>query len=115
MGTDIGKEVGGREKQQDLPYLFVSLQLLHEGPLVEESVQALLCVVVAQVLKGCAALAFRQPRVLEARGVHDEQGAQGMLAGFQGPAATPSQTWKAHKTHWHRGTAGKIPSIAFAA
>lgn len=35
------------EKTSGVLYLFVSLQLLHEGPLVEESVQALLRVVVA--------------------------------------------------------------------
>lgn len=35
------------EKTSGVLYLFVSLQLLHKGSLVEEGVQALLCVVVA--------------------------------------------------------------------
>lgn len=50
-----GVGVGGLEKRWEAGrdnkilrlYLFVSLQLLHEGPLVEEAVQALLRVVVA--------------------------------------------------------------------
>lgn len=37
----------GAEKTSGVLYLFVSLQLLHEGPLVEEGMQALLRVVVA--------------------------------------------------------------------
>lgn len=69
------------------PHLFVSLQLLNEGALIEEGVQTLLSVVVAQVLKGCAALALSQPGVLKAWCVHNEQRAQGVLAGFQGPEA----------------------------
>lgn len=36
-----------RDNKVLLPYLFVSLQLLHKGPLVEETVQAFLSVVVA--------------------------------------------------------------------
>lgn len=77
---------------QHVLYLFVSLQLLNEAALVEEGVQALLGVVVAEVLKGCAGLALGQPGVLKARRVHDEQRAQGMLAGFQGPAAHRANT-----------------------
>lgn len=66
-------------------YLFVSLQLLNKGALVEEALQAFLSVVVAQVFKGCAALALSKPRVLKARCVHNEQRAHGVLAGFQSP------------------------------
>lgn len=69
------------------PHLFVSLQLLHEGTLVEEAVQTLLSVVMAQVLKGRTALTLSQPWVLKAWCVHDEQRAQRVLAGFQGPGA----------------------------
>lgn len=84
------------------PYLFVSLQLLNEGPLVEQGVQTFLCVVVAQVLKGRAVFALGQPGVLKAWGVHDEQRAQGILAGFQGPAANRAKRIGMHTwTHKH--------------
>lgn len=82
------------------PYLFVSLQLLNKGTLIEESVQTFLSVVVAQVLKGCTALALRQPGVLKAWCVHNEQRAQGVLAGFQGPEAHRANT----HTHKHMYT-----------
>ncbi len=74
------------------PHLFVSLQLLNEGALIEESMQTFLSVVVAQVLEGCAALALSQSGVLKARCVHNEQRAQGVLAGFQGPEAHRANT-----------------------
>lgn len=82
------------------PYLFVSLQLLNKGALIEEGMQTLLSVVVAQVLKGCAALAFCQTGVLKARCVHDEQRAQGILTGFQGPEAHRVKHTNTH-THTH--------------
>lgn len=72
-------------------YLFVSLQLLNKGAMVEECLQTFLSVVVAEVLKGCTTLALSQPGVLKSWCVHDEQRAQGVLAGFQGP--------EAHRTH----------------
>lgn len=74
------------------PYIFVSLQLLNKGALIEEGMQPFLGVVVAEVLKGCAALALCQPGVLKARRVHNEQGAQGVLAGFQSPEAHMANT-----------------------
>lgn len=66
-------------------YLFVSFQLLNKGALVKEALQTLLSVVVAEVFKGCAALALSEPWVLKAWCVHNEQRAQGVLVGFQGP------------------------------
>lgn len=69
----------------DQRHLLVSLQLLDEGALMEQGLQPLLGVVVAELLKGGAALLLGQSRVLEARGVHDEQGAQRVLAGLQSP------------------------------
>lgn len=74
------------------PHLFVSLQLLNVGPLMEECVKTLLCVVVAQVFKGCTALMLSLPGVLKAWRVHDEKRAQRMLAGFQGPGARRANT-----------------------
>lgn len=69
------------------PHLFVSVQLLNESALIKEGMQAFLSVVVAQVLEGCAAFTLSQPGVLKAWRVHDDQRAQGVLAGFQGPEA----------------------------
>lgn len=66
--------------------------------------QTLLRVVVAQVLEGCAALAFSQPRVLKAWCVHNEQRAQGMLAGFQGPEAHSAKT----HTYTHKNTVSTV-------
>lgn len=68
-------------------YLLVAFQLLHEGALVEQRLQSLLRVVMTQLLEGGAALALGQPGVLEARRVHDQQRAQGVLAGLQGTGA----------------------------
>lgn len=50
-------------------YLLVSLHLLYKRALLEQSLQALLSIVVAQLLKSGAALS--QPRVLKTRSVHD--------------------------------------------
>lgn len=63
--------------------LLVSLQLLDEGPLVEERLQPLLGVVVAQLLERGPPLPLRQPGVLETRRVDDQQGAQRVLTGLQ--------------------------------
>lgn len=52
---------------------------------MEQGLQPLLGVVVAELLKRGAPLLLGQPRVLEARGVHDQQGTQRVLAGLQGP------------------------------
>lgn len=75
------------------PCLFVSLQLVNEGPLMEERVQALLCVVVAQVLKGRATFTLHQPGVLKAWSVHNEQRAQGVLSRFQRSGAHGANTY----------------------
>lgn len=75
------------EQHRTRSYVFVPLQLLNEGALVEEGLQTLLSIVVAQVLKGCPTLALSQPGVLKAWCVHDEQRAQRVLAGFQSPGA----------------------------
>lgn len=70
---------------EDQQHLLVSLQLLDEGAFVEQRLQPLLGVVVAELLKRGAPLLLSQPRVLETRSVHDQQGAQGVLAGLQSP------------------------------
>lgn len=67
-------------------HLLVSLHLPDEGALVEERLQPLLGVVVAELLEGGAPLLLGQPGVLEARRVHDEQRAERVLAGLQGSA-----------------------------
>lgn len=66
-------------------HLLVSLQLLDEGAFMEQGLQPLLGVVVAELLKRGAPLLLSQPRVLEARSVHDQQGAQRVLTGLQSP------------------------------
>lgn len=57
-------------------HLLISLQLLYKGAFVEQGLQALLGIVVAQLLEGGTALALGHARVLETRCVHDEQRAQ---------------------------------------
>lgn len=50
---------------------------------MEQRLQPLLGVVVAQLLESGAALQLGHSRVLETGGVHDEQGAEGVLTGLQ--------------------------------
>lgn len=66
-------------------YLLVSFQLLHEGALVEESLQPVLGVVVAQLFKGGSAGRPTLLRVLETRGVDNHHGAERVLAGLESP------------------------------
>lgn len=75
------------------PCLFVSIQFVNEGPLMEETVQTLLCVVVAQVLKGRAAFTLHQPGVLKAWSVHNEQRAQAVLSWFQSSGTHRANTY----------------------
>lgn len=89
---------GGAPENFTRPYLFVSLQLVNEGPLMEERVQTLLCVVVAQVLKGRAAFTLHQPGVLKAWSVHNEQRAQGVLSRFQCSGAHRANTYMGTQT-----------------
>jgi len=66
-------------------HLLVSFQLLDEGTFMEQGLQPLLGVVVAELLKRGSSLLLSQPRVLETRRVHDQQGAQRVLTGLQSP------------------------------
>lgn len=66
-------------------HLLVSVQLLNKGAFMKQGLQPLLGVIVAKLLKGCPSLLLRQPGVLEARSVHDQQGAQRVLTGLQRP------------------------------
>lgn len=50
---------------------------------MEQRLQPLLGVVVAELLKRGPTLLLSQPRVLETRSVHDQQGAQRVLTGLQ--------------------------------
>lgn len=72
------------ESVRNRQHLLVSLHLPDEGALVEERLQPLLGVVVAELLEGGAPLLLGQPGVLETRSVHDQQGAERMLTGLQG-------------------------------
>lgn len=65
--------------------LLVSFQLLNEGPLMEEPLQPVLGIVVAQLLKGGPTGRPTLLRVLEAWGVHDHHRAERVLAGLEGP------------------------------
>lgn len=67
------------------PHLLVPLHLPQEGFLVEEPLQPLLDVVVAQLLEGGRSLAALLPRALEARGVHHGDGGHGQVLGGEGP------------------------------
>lgn len=61
-------------------YLLVALQLLGEGALVEEELQALLGIVVAQLLKGGPSALPRHLGVLRPGGVHHRHRAHRVLA-----------------------------------
>lgn len=52
---------------------------------MEQGLQPLLCVVVAEFLECGSPLLLSQPGVLETWSVHDQQGAQRMLTGLQSP------------------------------
>lgn len=67
-------------------YLLVSFQLLHKRVLVEEPLQAVLGVVVAQLLKGGPAGRPTLLWVLEAWRVHDHHRTQRVLAGLERPS-----------------------------
>lgn len=87
---------GGRGKVKH--YLLVSFQLLNEGPLMEEPLQPVLGVVVAQLLKGGPAGRPTLLRVLEAWGVHNHHRAEGVLAGLESPAqGEPGQSLPARR------------------
>lgn len=68
------------------PHLSVPLHLQNEGFLIEERLQPLVHVVVAELLKGRRALAVLMPRVVEAGGVHHGDGGHGEVWGGERPA-----------------------------
>lgn len=63
------------------PYLPVALQRGGEGPLVEKQLQALVGVVVTQLLEGGGPVLALVPGVLEARRVHHHDGGHGEVMG----------------------------------
>lgn len=66
-------------------YLPVALQRGHEGPLVEEQLQALVSVIAAKLLEGGRPVLALVPWVLEARRVHHHDGGHGEVVGREGP------------------------------
>ena len=66
-------------------HLLVSLQLLNKGALMEESLQPLLGIIVAELLEGGSPLALSHAWVLEAWRIHNQEGAQRVVTGFQRP------------------------------
>lgn len=66
-------------------YLLVSLQRGDEGPLVAKQLQALMSVIVAQLLEGGSPVLALVPRVLKARRVHHHDGGHGEVVGREGP------------------------------
>lgn len=54
-------------------HLLVSVQLLDEGAFMEQGLQPLLGIVVAELLERGSPLLLGQPRVLETRRVHNQQ------------------------------------------
>lgn len=78
-------------------YLLVPLQLAGKGALVEELLQALLGVVMAELLEGGPPALPCQLRVLRPRGVHHCHGAHRVLARFQCPGGS---------TKGHSGVSG---------
>lgn len=67
------------------PYLAVALQRGGEGPLVEQQLQALLGVVVAQLLEGGGPVLALMPGVLKARRVHHHYGGHREVMGRERP------------------------------
>lgn len=66
-------------------HLLISFQFLDKGPFMKQILQPLLGVVMAELLKRSSSLLLSQARVLETRRVHDQNGAEGVLAGLQSP------------------------------
>lgn len=64
-------------------HLLVSLKLLDKCAFMEERLQPLLGVVVAELLEGGPPLLLCQPGVLETRSVDDQQRAERVLTGLQ--------------------------------
>jgi len=90
----------GRDLRSGGDHLLVAVQLLDEGALMEQRLQPLLGVVVAELLEGGATLPLSHAGVLEARRVHDEQRTQRVLAGLQCPAEdTRKSCEKRRDTH----------------
>lgn len=85
-GGGRGRGSGGGSGVQQ--HLLVALQLPDKCPLVEERLQPLLGVVVAELLERGPPLLLRQPGVLETRSVDDQQGAQRVLTGLQSSEET---------------------------
>jgi len=87
---------GGDGSPESPRYLLVALQLAGEGALVEEELQALLGVVVAELLEGGPPALPRQLGVLRPGGVHHRHRAHRVLARLQRPAwdrGTPRGEW----------------------
>lgn len=66
-------------------HLLISFQFLDKGPFMKQSLQPLLGVVMAELLKCSSSLLLSQARVLETRRVHDQNGTEGVLTGLQSP------------------------------
>lgn len=66
-------------------YLPVPLQRGREGPLVAKQLQALVSIIVAQLLEGGRPVLPLVPRVLEAWRVHHHDGSHGEVVGREGP------------------------------
>lgn len=64
-------------------HLLVPLQFLDKGAFMEQCLQPLLGVVVAELLKRGPPLLLGQSGVLKTGSVHDQQGAQRVLTGLQ--------------------------------
>lgn len=81
QGREMLRQRGRGDGSPGQPrYLLVSLQLAGEGALVEEELQALLGVVVAELLEGGSPALPRQLGVLCPGGVHHRHRAHRMLA-----------------------------------
>lgn len=86
LAAERGGQEGRRRWQPWCPrYLLVSLQLTGEGALVEEELQALLGVVVAELLEGGPPALPCQLRVLCPGGVYHRHRAHRVLARLQRP------------------------------
>lgn len=108
-----GLGVAGRDKVKR--YLLVSFQLLHEGTLVEEPLQPVLGVVVAQLLKGGPTGRPTLLGVLEARSVHNHHRAERVLAGLESPSQREAGSELAraippNRPHWSAPRVQAAPS-----
>lgn len=100
------------------PHLLVPAHFGLQGGRVEEPLQPLLPIVVAELLKGGRPLSLLVPGAEEAGGIHHHQGGCGEVAGGEGPAREEDRFPSHPRPGCHTGQpldGAASPAWAFAA